>query len=69
MHAHEFKPFDLDRRKMMLKAYLDLVAAVPIFDVQFRRGAKHFPDLLDSIIDVVGLGEPMRERTMANHAG
>jgi hypothetical protein len=58
-NAHEFDPTDADRRARMLRAYLDLVAVVPVFDVRFRPGPEHFAHLLDAVVDVVGLGQPV----------
>ena len=45
VHAHEFNPHDDARRRRMLEAYLELVAAVPVFTVQFPSGAEHMDDV------------------------
>jgi hypothetical protein len=34
-HAHVFDPFDAGRRERMINTYLDLVAAVPVFEAAF----------------------------------
>jgi hypothetical protein len=62
VHAHEFNPFDEERRRRMLQAYLDLVAIVPVFAVRFQRGPDRFSHLLDAVIAIVGLGRPAGQR-------
>lgn len=61
VHAHEFNPFDLERRKQMLQAYLDLVALVPVFEVRFRPGCRDFSRVLDTIVRSIGLEHPIEQ--------
>lgn len=48
-HAYELDPFDADRRVTMLRAYLELVAVVPVFTLRFRSGGAHLANVLDAI--------------------
>lgn len=54
VHAHEFNPFDTERRRRMLEAYLDLVSMVPVHLVRFRPGFEYFDRVLDAIADTIG---------------
>ena len=54
-HAHEFNPFDVERRQRMLAAYLDLVASVRICEITFAPVAADFDRLLDAITDRLDL--------------
>jgi len=54
-HAHEFDPSNLDRRRRMLQTYLELLDAVPVYQVRFRPGAEHFPHVLDALVARLGL--------------
>lgn len=49
VHAHEFNPFNLERRRRMIEAYLALVAIVPVYGVRFRPGFEYFDGVLDAI--------------------
>jgi hypothetical protein len=60
-HAHTFNPFDAVRRERMLRAYLDLLAGVSVFSVEFAPIGESFDSLLDAVADAVGLGEPVPE--------
>ena len=55
-HAHEFNPHDLERRKRMLHAYLELVDTVPVYDVQFAVGGEWLEGVLDTFIGTFSLG-------------
>jgi hypothetical protein len=55
-HAHEFDPSNLDRRSRMLRTYLELLDAVPVYQVRFRPGAEYFPHVLDALVAGLGLG-------------
>ena len=58
IHAHEFNPFDQDRRRRMLQAYLEVAATVPVYDVRFAPGREHFDAVLDAITGTLGLRPP-----------
>lgn len=53
VHAHEFNPFNLERRRRMIEAYLTLVSLVPVFAVRFRPGFEYFEGVLDAIAGAV----------------
>ena len=55
-HAHEFNPHDLERRKRMLHAYLEIVDTVPVYDVQFAVGGEWLEGVLDTLIGTLSLG-------------
>ena len=54
-HAHEFNPHDVERRKRMLHAYLELVDTVPVYDVQFAVGGEWLDGVLDTLIETLSL--------------
>ncbi len=58
VHAHEFDPYDPERRARMMQAYLDLVAQVPVREVQFVPNRSRVDDLLDCVIEGLGLEPP-----------
>jgi hypothetical protein len=53
-HAHAFDPFDVDRRKRMMEAYLAAVASVPVYEIWFSADPARFSVLLDSIEETLG---------------
>ncbi len=55
-HAHCFNPHDEARRATMLKHYLDLTAAVPVYEVTFLASLDVLPIVLDSIVDALNGG-------------
>ena len=61
-HAHVFDPFDGVRRERMLRAYLDLVGAVPVYEVAFVPGRDRLDGVLDTIIETLGLTLPAAAR-------
>jgi hypothetical protein len=48
-HAYCFTLQDRERKRRMIRHYLDLVAGVPIFDVCFQSGLANVPAVLDAI--------------------
>jgi hypothetical protein len=60
IHAHEFNPFDVSRRRRMLEAYLQAVAMLPVFDVQFMPGREQLDSVLDIVTEALGLTLPRR---------
>ena len=56
-HAHCFNPHDEVRRAAMLKHYLDLTAALPVYEVTFLASLDVLPRVLD------GLSEALSART------
>jgi hypothetical protein len=48
-HAYAFSLDDVERNRDMVVHYLDLVNAVPVFEILFRPGRKHLPAVLDQI--------------------
>jgi len=58
VHAHEFDPYDPDRRARMMKAYLDLAAEVPVFEVAFVPNRARLDSVLDSIVNHLSLRVP-----------
>jgi hypothetical protein len=64
VHAHVFNPLDQTRLAQMLRTYLELVARVPVFTIQFSPAHEHFNDLLDWMIDSTGLELPSRSASL-----
>jgi hypothetical protein len=58
IHAHEFDPYDPDRRARMMQTYLDLAALVPVVEVSFVPDRSRLESLLDTIIDGLSLSVP-----------
>jgi hypothetical protein len=58
IHAHEFDPYDPDRRARMMQTYLDLVALVPVVEIRFVPNRDRLETLLDTIVDKLSLGVP-----------
>ncbi len=48
-HSCCFLPQNEERKRRMIRSYLDLAAGVPIFDVCFRSGLENLPAILDVI--------------------
>ncbi len=48
-HGHCFSLRDLERKRHMVRHYLDLVARVPVFEVRFESGLERLPGILDAI--------------------
>jgi len=48
-HAYCFSLHDPDRKRRMLRHYVNLVARVPVFEIRFERGLERLPELLDGI--------------------
>jgi hypothetical protein len=48
-NAYRFQPQTAERRSETMRAYLELVASVPIFSARFPRGLDRLPDLLDEL--------------------
>jgi len=63
-HAHVFDPTDQARLEQTLRTYLELVAQVPVFTIQFPPVRERFNDLLDSIIDTMALEAPERSSSL-----
>jgi hypothetical protein len=65
-HAHVFDPFDLDRRKRMMQAYLALAAAVPVYKARFIADPERFSALLDVLATTINPhGMPDSSRILA----
>ncbi len=66
-HAYCFALDEPQQTRTMLRHYLHLAAAVPVFDVRFRPGLDHFERVLDEIERVVCRAERepagLRERS------
>jgi hypothetical protein len=54
-HAHEFEPSNRVRRGRMLDSYMALAAGVPVFEATYRPGREAFEDVLDAIVDRLGI--------------
>ena len=48
-HAYYFSLQDAERKRSMMRHYIELVARVPVFEVGFRPGFEAFPAVLDGI--------------------
>jgi hypothetical protein len=59
-HALLFDPYDAERRRQMMEAYLNLAASVPVYEVTFTASPAYFPDLLDAITATVESGAVCR---------
>lgn len=44
---------EVERRRSMMATYLELSARVPIFEIRFRPGLEHLPEILDNVEQVV----------------
>lgn len=58
VHAHEFDPYDPDRRARMMQTYLDLAANVPVFEVAFVPNRARLDSVLDAIVHHLSLRVP-----------
>lgn len=58
VHAHEFNPFNVERRARMLQTYLELVAIVPILSIEFVPRHDDFHSLLNAIAEILGQAVP-----------
>jgi hypothetical protein len=52
-HAYCFTLSDAQRKGLMMKQYMSLVASVPVYKVSFRTGLQHLPAILDEIEQAV----------------
>jgi hypothetical protein len=57
-HAHEFDPYDSDRRARMLQTYLELSASVAVFEAAFVPNRARLDSLLRSLVDGLSLRVP-----------
>jgi hypothetical protein len=48
-----YKPSDTERRNVMVDAYLELVAQVPVIDVRFQPEWEHLDVLVDALEEIV----------------
>lgn len=48
-HAHFFEPSDKERQRSTSANYLALVGDVPVFEVSFRPGHRHFRSVLEAV--------------------
>jgi hypothetical protein len=48
-HAYSFSLRDPSRKRLMMENYLDLVAGVPVFRLQFAAGLDRLPEVLDAV--------------------
>ncbi len=48
-HAYCFSLQDAERKRSMMRNYLDLVSRIPVFEVRFRAGLNLLPTVLDDI--------------------
>lgn len=48
-HAYCFTLRDPDRKALMIKQYMSLVASVPVLRVRFRTGLEYLPQILDRL--------------------
>lgn len=48
-HAYWFKLENASQKRQLIERYMDLAAAIPIFDVSFKSGLEHLPAVLDVI--------------------
>lgn len=55
-HAYFFTFNDAVRKRAMIQNYLELVAAVPVFEISFRAQAEELPALLD-VLEAIARGE------------
>ena len=53
-YAHSFCTEVVERRRRMLRGYMELVARVPVLEVRFRPGFDAFPAVLDGLMSRVG---------------
>lgn len=44
---------EVERKRSMMATYLELSARVPIFEIRFRPGLEHLPEILDNVEQVV----------------
>jgi hypothetical protein len=52
-HAYCFNLQDVERKRSMMRHYLDLVSRIPVFEVRFRAGLKMLPTVLEGIEQLV----------------
>jgi len=52
-HACCFTPQHAQRKRQMIKHYLDIVAHLPIYDICFQSGLENLPAVLDAIESVM----------------
>ncbi len=48
-HAHCFSLRDAERRRLMMRRYLEICARIPVFAVKFETGLERLPRILDAI--------------------
>lgn len=53
-HACCFLPQGDERKRLMIRHYLELVAATPIFEISFQPGLANLPVILDEIEQLLG---------------
>jgi hypothetical protein len=56
-HARCFNAEDAASRRRLLNHYLEIVAAVPVYDLRFPSGLNHLATVLDSIERTVGVAQ------------
>lgn len=52
-HAHCFGLRDVERKRQMMRNYLNLVTRAPVIEVRFQTGLEKLPQILDAIEDRV----------------
>lgn len=52
-HAYSFSLRDVNRKRRMMRQYLELVSRVPVFEVRFRPGFESIPALVSCIAGAV----------------
>jgi hypothetical protein len=53
-HAYHFSLRDVERKRGMMRHYLELVARVPVFEIHFRPGLEKLPAVLEGISRLIG---------------
>jgi hypothetical protein len=53
-HAYCFGLQDVERKRSMMRRYMDLVSRAPVFEVRFRPGFETLPFVLDAIAQLLG---------------
>jgi len=48
-----FSPGEVERKRSMMATYLELSARVPVFEIRFRPGLEHLPEVLDQVEQAV----------------
>lgn len=69
IHAHEFDPYDPERRTRMMQTYLDLAAHVPVIEVSFVPNPERLGALLDAIVAGLSLRLPDNDGAAPAHDG